>query len=473
MTQELRAADPPQIGPYRLLGRLGAGGMGQVYLGRSADGCLAAVKVIRPDLAAERGFRARFAREVAAARAVSGRFTALVLDADTDGPVPWLATAYVAGPSLADAIDAHGPLPTASVLTLAAGLAEGLAAIHAAGMVHRDVKPSNVLLAADGPRLIDFGISRAAGASALTQTGMVIGSPGFMSPEQAEGGVVGPASDVFSLGAVLAFAAAGEGPFGAGSTPALVYRVVHSEPDVTRLPGPIRPLVERCLAKDPARRPAPAELLAGLGGRRRGDWLPEPLTQVLGEYARPGLAGDAGSPAPAGRPGPATVTAAQAWPAAAEPSFPAQPGAADRRPPRRGRRGPAWALLAAGVIAAATAALVVPRAIGDAPASHSERTMQARSALGSSSRPPQAKGPASASAAPMTVPPSSPGTMAGSSDPAPTAAASGVPSASPTPTPTMPAATPTPTAAPTPSPTMTTPAPAATPTPTSAPAGTG
>jgi eukaryotic-like serine/threonine-protein kinase len=342
MTQELRAADPPQIGPYRLLGRLGAGGMGQVYLGRSADGCLAAVKVIRPDLAAERGFRARFAREVAAARAVSGRFTALVLDADTDGPVPWLATAYVAGPSLADAIDAHGPLPTASVLTLAAGLAEGLAAIHAAGMVHRDVKPSNVLLAADGPRLIDFGISRAAGASALTQTGMVIGSPGFMSPEQAEGGVVGPASDVFSLGAVLAFAAAGEGPFGAGSTPALVYRVVHSEPDVTRLPGPIRPLVERCLAKDPARRPAPAELLAGLGGRRRGDWLPEPLTQVLGEYARPGLAGDAdGRPGVAGRgrallPGPARRRGPP--PAAPRPAGPGV-GAAGGRGHRRGHRG--------------------------------------------------------------------------------------------------------------------------------------
>jgi eukaryotic-like serine/threonine-protein kinase len=465
MTQELRAGDPPRIGPYRLLGRLGAGGMGQVYLGRSAEGRLAAVKVIRPDLAAERGFRTRFAREVAASRAVSGRFTALVLDADTAGPAPWLATAYVAGPSLADAVDAQGPLPAASVLTLAAGLAEGLAAIHAAGMVHRDVKPSNVLLAADGPRLIDFGISRAAGASALTQTGMVIGSPGFMSPEQAEGGAVGPASDVFSLGAVLAFAATGEGPFGAGSTPALVYRVVHSEPEVTWLPGQVRPLVERCLAKDPARRPTPAGLLAGLGGGQwHGDWLPEPLTQVLGGYA--GRAGTAGPPSPAGRrPGPATVTAAQARPATAGPSFPAQPRAADRRAPRRSRRGPAWALLAAGLIAAAAAAVIVPRALSDAPASHSERAMQARSALGSSSRPPRAKGPASPTAAPTTVAPS-PGTMADSSDPAPTATAPGSPSASATPTPatTTPAPTPTPTAAPAPSPT--TPAPAASPTPT-------
>ena len=465
MTQELRAGDPPRIGPYRLLGRLGAGGMGQVYLGRSAEGRLAAVKVIRPDLAAECGFRARFTREVAAARAVSGLFTALVLDADTDGPVPWLATAYVAGPSLADAVDAHGPLPAASVLTLAAGLAEGLAAVHAAGMVHRDVKPSNVLLAADGPRLIDFGISRAAGASALTQTGMVIGSPGFMSPEQATGGAVGPASDVFSLGAVLAFAATGEGPFGAGSTPALVYRVVHSTPEVTRLPGQIRPLVERCLAKDPAGRPTPAELLAGLGaGRRHGDWLPEPLTQVLGEYAPGGLAGTAGSPPPAGRLGPATVTAALARPATAGPSFPARPGAAGRRSPHRRRRGPAWALLAAGLIAAA---LVVPRVLGDAPASHSERTVQARSALGSAPRPPQANEPASPSAPPGTVAPS-PGTMAGSSDPAPTATAPGSPSvsATPPPAPTTPAPTPTPTAAPTPSPTMTAPAPAVSPTPT-------
>jgi eukaryotic-like serine/threonine-protein kinase len=237
MVEELQAADPRSMGPYRLLGRLGAGGMGRVYLGRSAGGRLVAVKVIRPELAGEPGFRARFAREVATARTVSGLFTALVVDADTDGPVPWLATAYVAGPSLAEAVDAHGPLPPASVLTLAAGLVEGLAAIHAHGVVHRDLKPSNVLLAEDGPRVIDFGISRAAEASMLTQSGTVMGAPGFMSPEQAEGRAVGPASDVFSLGVVLAFAASGEGPFGTGATPALVYRVVHSEPDITRVPS--------------------------------------------------------------------------------------------------------------------------------------------------------------------------------------------------------------------------------------------
>src|SRR5580692_4499676 len=227
----LQPGDPPLIGPYRLVGRLGCGGMGQVFLGLSAGGRPVAVKVIRAELAMDPEFRARFRREVDVARRVSGLFTAPVIDADLDGPVPWLATAYVKGPSLADAVSSHGPLPAGSVLALAAGLAEALNAIHAAGVVHRDLKPANVLLAEDGPRVIDFGISRAVEASALTHTGLVVGSPGFMSPEQAEGREVGPPSDIFSLGAVLAFAATGQGPFGTGSTPALVYRVVHSLPN--------------------------------------------------------------------------------------------------------------------------------------------------------------------------------------------------------------------------------------------------
>ena len=178
--QELLPGDPQLIGPYRLRGRLGAGGMGQVYLGLSPGGRAVAVKVIRADLAQDPEFRERFRREITVARTVSGMFTAPVIDADTDGPVPWLATAYVPGPSLADAVSQHGPLPADSVLALAKGLAEGLAAIHAAGVVHRDLKPANVLLAADGPRVIDFGISRAAEATALTHTGLVVGSPGFM-----------------------------------------------------------------------------------------------------------------------------------------------------------------------------------------------------------------------------------------------------------------------------------------------------
>src|SRR5690348_8619099 len=282
MKHELRPGDPELIGPYRLRGRLGTGGMGRVYLGLSPGGRAAAIKVIRSELAQDPEFRARFRREVAVARQVSGLYTAPVLDADADGPEPWLATAYVPGPSLADAVSQHGPLPAPSVLLLAAGLAEALSAIHSAGVVHRDLKPANVLLADDGPRVIDFRISRAAEGSSLTHTGLVVGSPGFMSPEQAEGREVGPPSDIFSLGAVLAFAATGRGPFGSGSTPALVYRVVHDGPQLDLVPAGIRPLIERCLAKDPAGRPTAAGLLAGAAlGVPGQDWLPEPVTRTF------------------------------------------------------------------------------------------------------------------------------------------------------------------------------------------------
>ena len=230
MVQALEPGDPQVIGPYRLLGLLGSGGMGRVFLGLSVGGRRVAVKVIRAELAADPEFRIRFRQEVAAARKVSGLFTAVVVDADAQ--VPWLATAYVAGPSLAEAVDKNGPLPIDAVLALAAGLAESLAAIHAAGVAHRDLKPTNVLLAQDGPRVIDFGISRAVESTSLTNAGLVIGSPGFMSPEQAEGGAAGLPSDIFSLGAVLAFAASGQRPFGSGSSPALLFRVVHGTPDL-------------------------------------------------------------------------------------------------------------------------------------------------------------------------------------------------------------------------------------------------
>ena len=309
VAQELRSEDPHRVGAYWLLGRLGSGGMGQVFLGRSPGGRLVAVKVVRAELAEQAEFRSRFAREVAAARQVSGLFTASVVDADVGAPTPWLATAYVAGPSLADTIASHGPLPASSVLALAAGLAEGLGAIHAAGIVHRDLKPANVLLSEDGPRIIDFGIARAAEATMLTGTGVVFGSAAFMSPEQARGNRVGPPSDVFSLGAVLAFAATGQGPFGSGSGPTLMYRVVFAPPDISGLPAGVRPLVERCLAKDPGQRPTAQQFLAELNtGRPEAGWLPGPVTRTFPSFL-PGAGPDAPTavddqpPVPAAEPG--------------------------------------------------------------------------------------------------------------------------------------------------------------------------
>ena len=326
---ELQSTDPRRIGPYWLEGRLGSGGMGRVYLGRSPGGRHVAIKVIRADLAENPDFRARFAREASAARKVSGIFTAPVVDADLDGPVPWLATSYIAGPSLADAVAERGSMPPALVLRLAAGLAEGLVAIHAAGVVHRDLKPANVLLAEDGPRLIDFGISRSIEGSTLTRTGMVVGSPGFMSPEQAEGRPVGPPSDIFSLGAVLTFSATGEGPFGEGSTVALLYRVVTGEPNTQGVPDEIRPLIEHCLAKDPTRRPTAAQLLAQLStaevvadpareGTTRKSAVPQPARQASAG-AIGAAAGAIG--APAGANGAAAgAMAGQAYPATQRPA---------------------------------------------------------------------------------------------------------------------------------------------------------
>jgi eukaryotic-like serine/threonine-protein kinase len=290
MITNLLSVDPAMVGPYRLLGRLGQGGMGVVYLARSPGGRQVAVKVIKPELAGEPGFRTRFAREVAAARNVSGMFTALVVDADTVSQLPWLATAYVPGQSLSEAVETEGPLPTETVLQLAAGLAEGLQAIHLAKVVHRDLKPSNVLLAADGPRVIDFGISKATETSMLTQTGTVMGTPGYLSPEQAEGAPVTFATDIFSLGGVLTYAVTGTPPFGAGPSAALLYRVVNRGPDLSAVPDVLRPLIERCMAKDPAARPTPAGLLEDLDALGAGvgvvtpEWLPESVTATIARY---------------------------------------------------------------------------------------------------------------------------------------------------------------------------------------------
>ncbi|QLJ06402.1 serine/threonine protein kinase [Streptomyces sp. NEAU-sy36] len=237
--------------------------MGVVHLARSRGGRQVAVKVARSELARDPGFRERFRAEVEAARRVGGFHTAPVVDADPDADTPWLATAYIAGPTLAELLTTHGPMDEARLRALGAALAEALGAIHACGLVHRDLKPGNIIMAADGPRVLDFGIARAVENSRLTMTGTGMGTPGFLAPEQAEGLDVTGAADVFALGAVLVAAAGGK-PFGEGTPMALMYRSVHHEADVTAVPGPLRPIVQSCLAKDPGLRPGPALLLDAL-----------------------------------------------------------------------------------------------------------------------------------------------------------------------------------------------------------------
>ncbi|WP_405927470.1 serine/threonine-protein kinase [Streptomyces sp. NBC_00035] len=289
--QPLGVDEPTVVGPYRLLGRLGSGGMGRVYLGRSAGGRTVAVKIVHPHFALDEEFRARFRREVEAARRVGGAWTAPVLDADPEAPVPWVATGYAAGPSLAAAVADVGALPLHSVRVLGAGLAEALSAVHALGLVHRDVKPSNVLLTLDGPLLIDFGIARATdGTASLTSTGVSVGSPGYMSPEQILGKTVAGPADIFSLGALLVYAATGEPPFPGDSSASLLYKVVHEEPRLGSLEGELRQLVAQCLAKDPAERPAPGDVarrLAPEGAARlvAAGWLPGPMVEQVSRSA--------------------------------------------------------------------------------------------------------------------------------------------------------------------------------------------
>ncbi|GAA1361402.1 outer membrane protein assembly factor BamB family protein [Streptomyces beijiangensis] len=284
------------IGPYRVIRQIGAGGMGQVHLAASRSGRAVAVKVVRPELAADPDFRRRFKAEVDAARAVGGAFTAPVVDADPDGPQPWLATAYIPGPALSEALDSHGPMPETTLRVLGAGLAEALAAIHRAGLIHRDLKPSNILLTHDGPRVIDFGISRAIDSTMLTAEGQVIGSPGFISPEQSRGGELTPASDVFALGGVLAFAATGTPPFGTGAAHALLYRAVHEAPQLDGVPPALLGTVAACLDKDPARRPTVEQLQAWLRPATSVGWLGAIEFQVTAsertlndEVRRPGI----------------------------------------------------------------------------------------------------------------------------------------------------------------------------------------
>jgi outer membrane protein assembly factor BamB len=284
--EPLAPHDPAAVGPYQLVGRLGVGGMGQVYLGRDGAGESVAVKVLHPQYMADPTFRVRFAREVTVARAVNHRWIARVLGADADAPVPWLATEYVAGPTLEQEVRAGGPLPEQAVLSMAATLAEALVVLHAAGVVHRDLKPSNVLLDADGPKLIDFGIARAIDATALTHTGAVLGAPGFMSPEQALGEQAEASSDVFSLAAVLVYAALGRGPFGqTASAVAMLRRVADQPPELAGLSDGLRALVEPCLAKDPGARPTAEQLVVQLTG------VPGPTTPSPPSPAAPAAAG--------------------------------------------------------------------------------------------------------------------------------------------------------------------------------------
>jgi serine/threonine protein kinase len=256
----LRREDPRVVGSFRLHRRLGAGGMGVVYLGSDRRGQRVALKVIRPDLAEDQEFRSRFAREVSAARRIRGGCTARLVAADLEADRPWFATQYVPGPSLHDKVGEEGPLAAAEVAAVGAALSEGLVAVHEAGVVHRDLKPSNILLSPKGPRIIDFGIAWATGASTLTHVGTAVGSPGFLAPEQVRGATVTPATDVFALGATLAYAATQDSPFGHGSSEVMLYRVVHEEPQLHGVPDALAPLVRACLAKDPEERPSTLQL---------------------------------------------------------------------------------------------------------------------------------------------------------------------------------------------------------------------
>ncbi len=275
----LRREDPRVVGSFRLHRRLGAGGMGVVYLGADKRGQRVALKVIRPELAEDQEFRQRFAREVSAARRIRGGCTARLVAADLDADRPWFATQYVPGPSLYDKVSSEGPLPAAEVAAIGSALAEGLVAVHDAGVVHRDLKPSNILLSPKGPRIIDFGIAWSTGATTLTHVGTAVGSPGFLAPEQVRGAAVTPATDVFAFGATLCYAAAADSPFGQGSSEVMLYRVVHEEPDLRGVPDSLAPLVHACLAKEPQDRPSTtrlAERLSEIAAREaRGLGLPK------------------------------------------------------------------------------------------------------------------------------------------------------------------------------------------------------
>ncbi|MFI0408799.1 serine/threonine-protein kinase [Actinomadura sp. 3N508] len=369
----LQADDPRAVGGYTLSARLGGGGMGQVYLGRSPGGRPVAVKLVRPEYGDDPQFRRRFAAEVEAARRVGGFFTAQVVDADPDADRPWLVTAYVPGPSLQAAVDEQGPLPVRAVRVLGAGLAEGLTAVHSCGLVHRDLKPGNVILAPDGPRVIDFGIVRALEGASGTATGTITGTVAYMAPEQARGDRdIGPAADVFALGSVLVFASTGACPFGQGQAQAVLYRIVREDPYLDEVPAELRDLVAACLAKDPAGRPALAEVLERCAGAAGDGWLPPSVLAMATAMAPAATAAgrdprttdvDA-APPPENPPPPAALPPAGPPPAAPG-QYPAVTAAAPRRSGARTR----WVLggvaFFAGLALLVTAVVLVLLRTGD------------------------------------------------------------------------------------------------------------
>ena len=455
--EALSADDPQQVSVYRLRARLGAGGMGRVYLASSPGGRAVAVKVVHPELARDAEFMQRFRREVEAAESVSGAYTAPVIGAGPGDDPPWLATAYVPGPSLADLVRRAGPLPEAAVWRLAGGLVEALQAIHRRGLVHRDLKPGNILIAADGPRVIDFGISRALQGTAITTARTTMGTPAYMSPEQAAGSGVGPASDVFSLGSVLAFAASGKAPFDGGDTLSVIYRIVHAEPGLGPLPAALARLAGWCLVKDPAARPGLDALLTAVtaeadrfGDSAPGQFWPEPVASALAADAQAAPSFPAGAgPTPPGGYGPAAYQSgpptgptppggyppADQGPYAGGPTGPTGPGAypgsggyrggtvppgGPGGPPRRSSRRWLVAIAGAGVAAAAigaTLAVVLPASGGGQP--NGVATSKPGTADAATSSP---FGPSpTAAAAPATSPPAAstpaaPATSASPSD---------------------------------------------------------
>ncbi|KPC63042.1 serine/threonine protein kinase [Streptomyces sp. NRRL WC-3753] len=404
--QPLQDDDPRTVAGYRLAARLGAGGMGRVYLSHTRGGRPVAIKVVRSELADDPTFRRRFSREIKAARKVKGAYTAELIDADPDATPPWLATLYVPGPSLSDAVARNGPLPVPAVLWLMAGVAEALQAIHDAGIVHRDLKPANVLLADDGPRVIDFGISLAADSTAHTATGTTIGTAQYMAPEQASAGAITAATDVFSLGQTAAFAALGRPLYGDGPAATVLYRIVHSEPDLSGLPERLRDLFARCLAADPGERATPAEIV---------EWCRRELGRDAGEDTGPAVwreiagppvtvpppvaaTGAATAPAPVPAPGPTAAhtapwvppqgTAPMPWQAAAGPGGPFVP-----RPPagpeERKRRRRRTALISAAAVVACGLVILAGSELLDAVGEGRERARDTAASVSKSAAAPE------------------------------------------------------------------------------------